>query len=67
VGQEVKWFAQGESHNLKHGLKVILKYKDRNEVMRKFGISKNYILVKALKITAHSRTLTSVTAVIEEW
>lgn len=67
VGVEPKWVLQNEQQNFNHGLKVILKYKDRNIVLKRFGVSRDFVLVKSLTVVGHSYTKASVQATVREW
>lgn len=67
VGEEPRWVLQTMEETFSHGLKVILKYKDRNAVIKKEGLSRDAIPIKSLIVVGHAQTKSSVQAIIGEW
>jgi hypothetical protein len=67
VGTEPKWVLQGETETMNFGWKVLLRPKSRDEVIKKFGLGSDSVLVKSLIVRKISETGDSLQADVHEW
>lgn len=67
VGTELGWFLQAYDSESAYGFKCILLPKSREECLRKCGITKKRIRVKAIKLVRYSRAKTSILCEVAEY
>ena len=67
VGVEPKWVAQGENENMNFGWKGLLRPKSRDDVIKKFGMQNDFVLVKEVIVTKRSETGKSLQLEVTKW
>lgn len=67
VGHELGWFCHDVDSKSTFGWKCILMSRQRNEVIRRFGLGVNEIGVKALRVVRESEKGKSLLCEIAEW
>lgn len=67
VGCELGWFLQAYDSTTSHGWKCILLPKAREDCLRRMGLKKLCIPIKALKVVRHSQTGNSLLCEVAEY
>jgi hypothetical protein len=67
VGEKLGWYTQPMGSESHHGLTCILMPKARNEVITKFGITRDEVGVKGLRVLKASETKRSLLVEVSDW
>lgn len=67
AGAELGWFLQASDSEQGHGWKCILLPKAREECLRRLGVEKEFVEVKALRVVRYSQTKNSILCEVAEY